>query len=198
MMADARPNTLDGRRIIVGVTGGIAAYKTASLVSRFVQLGGDVTVCMTDAAARFVAPLTFQALTGRPVQVSLWEQLDERDPQHIRLASGADLAVVAPATMDCLAKLAHGFADDAVSLVLSAIDRAKTPVCLAPSMNAVMWSQPATVRNIAQLEQDGFHIIAPEHGWQACRTVGPGRMAEPETILEAIIAALTFKERKTP
>ncbi len=184
---------VSGARIIVGVTGGIAAYKVCTLVSRLAQAGAQVTVAMTEAACRFVTPLTFQALSARPVYTSQWEHIESQDPQHIALASAADLAVVAPCTMDAMAKLATGRTDDAVSLILSAIDRSKTPVLLAPSMNDVMWSQPATQRNLATLKSDGYTIVGPASGWQACRHVGPGRMVEPEELLEAIRAALAAK-----
>lgn len=179
-----------GRRVIVGVTGGIAAYKTAMLVSRLAQAGADVTVCMTEAATRFVTPLTFQALSARPVYTSAWEHIEAKDPQHIALARTADIAVVAPCTMDCMAKLAHGIVEDMVCTVLSAVDRAATPVLLAPSMNEVMWSQPATQRNVATLRADGFMLVGPDDGWQACRAVGPGRMSEPEAILGVMAQAL--------
>ncbi len=176
--------------MLVGVTGGIAAYKTATVVSRLAQAGAEVTVVMTPAAARFVAPLTFQALSARPVYTSAWEHLESQDPQHISLAEALDMAVVAPCTMDCMARLANGLGDDVVTLVLSAVDRARTPVLLAPSMNSVMWAQPATRRSLRTLRADGYTVVGPESGWQACRHVGPGRMAEPETILAAIAAAL--------
>lgn len=179
-----------GRRVLVGVCGGIAAYKTCSLVSRLVQADAEVHVVMTEGAQRFVTPLTFQALSGRPVITSAWEQIDGADPQHIRLADRLDAAVVAPATMDCLARLATGRADDAVSLVLSAVDRARVPVLLAPAMNAVMWAQPATQRNAAALRADGFALLAPGEGWQACRHLGPGRMPEPEQIAAGLVEVL--------
>ncbi len=166
------------------VTGGIAAYKSATLVSRLAQRGAEVTVCMTDAATRFITPLTFQALSARPVYTSQWEHVESHDPQHISLARTADLAIVAPCTMDCMAKLATGRTDDVVTLMLSAIDRASTPVLLAPAMNEVMWAQPSTQRNAKQLEADGFTLIGPAEGWQACRAVGPGRMVEPEDLVE--------------
>lgn len=181
---------LSGRRVLVGVTGGIAAYKTASLVSRLAQAGADVTVAMTASATRFVAPLTFQALSARPVYTSAWEHIEAHDPQHIALARELDAAIVAPASMDCLARLATGRADDVVSLILSAVDRQRTPVLLAPSMNSVMWAQPATARNVEQLRADGFRFVGPDEGWQACRTVGRGRMAEPEELLRALRDAL--------
>lgn len=179
-----------GRRVIVGVTGGVAAYKSAMIVSRLAQAGAQVTVCMTEGAARFVTPLTFQALSGRVVYTGVWEHLESQDPQHISLARSADAVVVAPCTMDCLARLATGRADDVVTLLLSAVDRSRTPVLLAPSMNEVMWGQPATRRNIQTLEADGFRMVGPAEGWQACRAVGVGRMSEPEEILAALSEAL--------
>jgi phosphopantothenoylcysteine decarboxylase/phosphopantothenate--cysteine ligase len=186
-------DTLAGSRIIVGVTGGIAAYKCATLVSRLAQAGAQVTVAMTDAATRFVTPLTFQALSARPVYTSQWEHIESQDPQHISLASAADLAIVAPCTMDCMARLATGRTDDVVCLILSAIDRKKTPVLLAPSMNDVMWGQPATQRNLETLKADGFTVVGPASGWQACRHVGPGRMVEAEELVEAVRGALVVR-----
>lgn len=176
--------------MIVGVTGGIAAYKTCWLVSRLAQSGAEVTVLMTEAATRFVGPITFQALSGRPVYTSAWEHVESQDPQHINLARAADVAIVAPCTMDCMAKLAAGMTDDVVTLVLSAIDRVRTPVLLAPSMNEAMWNQPSTRRNAQQLVADGFSLVGPGEGWQACRTVGAGRMTEPDELLEAVAAVL--------
>lgn len=181
---------LRDKRVLVGVTGGIAAYKTCTLVSRLAQAGAHVTVAMTPAAARFVTPLTFQALSGRPVYTSAWEHVESHDPQHISLARAADLAIVAPCSMDCLARLAVGLTDDVVTLILSAIDRSTTPVLLAPSMNEVMLNQPSTQRNLATLAADGFTLVGPGTGWQACRTVGAGRMTEPEDLLAAIAATL--------
>ncbi len=181
---------LRGRSLVVGLTGGIACYKSAFVVSRMVQGGANVSVLMTDAATRFVTPLTFQALSGRPVYTSQWEHVESHDPQHISLARSADLMLIAPCTMDMMAKLAVGRTDDVVSLVASAIDRKRQPCLLAPSMNAVMWGQPATQRALKQLREDGFTIIGPDAGWQACRTEGPGRMSEPEHLLKAVAAAL--------
>lgn len=196
-MADAASSTpapgsapLNGRRIIVGVSGGIAAYKACTLVSRLAQAGAEVTVLMTPAATKFVAPITFQALAGRPVYTSPWEHVESSDPQHIALARRADLAVVAPCTMDCLARLVHGMTDDVLTLVLSAVDRKRTPVLLAPSMNEVMWHQPSNQRNLAQARADGFEVIEPEAGWQACRTVGVGRMPEAEALFEMVRSRL--------
>ncbi len=193
MAASGYEHFVQHRRVIVCVTGGIAAYKTATVVSRLAQAGAEVTVCMTDAACRFVTPLTFQALSGRPVYTSQWEHVESQDPQHISLAKSADCVVVAPCTMDCMAKLASGRTDDVVALVLSAVDRQVTPVLLAPSMNDIMWKQPATQRNARVLAEDGFAFIGPGEGWQACRTVGVGRMSEPEEILAAVGNALAAK-----
>ncbi|HZW05978.1 MAG TPA: flavoprotein [Phycisphaerales bacterium] len=181
---------LRDKRILVGVTGGIAAYKTCTLVSRLAQAGAQVTVAMTPAAAKFVTPLTFQALSGRPVYTSAWDHVESHDPQHISLARAAHLAVVAPCSMDCAARLAAGMTDDVVTLILSAIDRSATPVLLAPSMNETMLSQPSTQRNLATLAGDGFTLVGPGTGWQACRTVGAGRMTEPEEILAAVASRL--------
>lgn len=181
---------LHGKRLLVCLTGGIACYKAATLVSRLAQLGSHVTVAMSPSATRFIAPLTFQALSARPVLTSPWEPTASEDglldPQHIKVAQQAHAVVVAPCTMDCLARLAHGRGDEIVSLLLSAVDRATTPVLLCPSMNAVMWAQPATQRNVATLQADGYHFEGPADGWQACRTMGTGRMSEPEAILSAL------------
>lgn len=182
--ANPAPPPLAGRRVLVGITGGIAAYKAATLVSRLAQRGAEVTVCMTDAATKFITPLTFQALSARHVYTSQWDHAEAQDPQHIALARAADLVIIAPCTMDCMAKLVIGRTDDVVTLMVSAVDRRKTPVLLAPAMNEVMWSQPSTQRNARQLEADGFTLIGPAEGWQACRAVGPGRMVEAEDLVE--------------
>lgn len=183
----------DGHRIIIGISGGIASYKTATLVSALVQQGAIVDVLMTDAASKFISPLTFSSLSGREVFDSQWKFVDGHEPQHITLATNASLMMIAPCTMDMLAKLNHGRTDDPVSLVVSAINRKSTPVMLAPSMNEVMYQQPATQRNIGMLKDDGFQILDPAFGWQACRAVGPGRMPEPETLLEVIETCLIEK-----
>lgn len=186
----APERSLEGRRILVGITGGIAAYKTATLVSRLAQRGADVTVCMTKAATHFITPLTLQALSANHVYTSAWDHVESQDPQHISLAKKADLCVVAPCTMDCMAKLVTGRTDDIVTLMLSAVDRRTSPVLLAPAMNEVMWAQPSTQRNAKQLTEDGFTLIGPDSGWQACRAVGPGRMVEPEELLEVVQTTL--------
>ncbi len=179
-------SSFKGRRVLVGVCGGIAAYKTCHVVSALAQQGAEVTVAMTEAATRFVTPLTFQALSGRPVFTSQWDQFEQADPQHIRLANDLDVVLVAPCTMNTAARLVAGFADDAVTAILAAVDRTSVPVLLAPSMNAEMWNQPATRRNLTALAADGFNVIEPDEGWQACRRAGPGRLPEPGELLEHI------------
>jgi len=184
------PSFSEAPHILVAVTGGIAAYKTATLVSRLVQNGAKVTVAMTPGAMQFITPLTFQALSARPVYTNSWEHIEAHDPQHISLARSLAAAVVAPCTMDTMARIATGRADDVVTLILSAIDRSRTPVLLAPSMNEVMWSQPATQRNAELLRADGYTLVGPDDGWQACRTTGSGRMSEPEQIARALREAI--------
>jgi phosphopantothenoylcysteine decarboxylase/phosphopantothenate--cysteine ligase len=194
---DAAASPTTGAAIIVAVTGGIASYKSATLVSRLVQSGAQVTVLMTESATRFVTPLTFQALSGRHVYTNQWQHVESHDPQHIALATRAKLMIIAPATMDCLARLATGRADDIVSVVTAAVDREHTPILLAPSMNSVMWSQPSTQRNVNTLKADGFTVLDPASGWQACRAVGPGRMPEPEELLRVVEHTLARKTQPT-
>ncbi len=177
-----------GPTVIVGVTGGIAAYKSAMLVSMLVQAGCEVTVMMTDAATRFVTPLTFQSLSGRRVFTSLWEADDRPDAQHIALARSAGLMIVAPCSANTLGKLASGICDNLLTTVALALPRepAPTPMLLAPAMNADMWAQPIVQRNAQSLaSMPQVQLVGPEAGWQACRTSGPGRMAEPQAIFEA-------------
>ena len=177
---------LQGREIVLGVTGGIAAYKAAALASALVQDGAGVTAVMTPHARRFVGPATFAALTGRPVAC---RSFDPRYPlgAHIELAARADVVVVAPASADFLAKAAAGAADDLLSTLLLC---AECPVLLAPAMNAAMWAKAAVQRNVRQLEADGLTIIQPGTGWLSCRQRGPGRMAEPDEIAAAVRSTL--------
>ena len=165
--------------ILLGVTGGVAAYKAAWLTSRLVQQGAGVTVVLTAAAGRFVTPELFAALSGRKVYTDLFDS-DFPLGAHIQLAQQHHLACVAPATADFLARLAHGLADDLLSATLLAF---AGPVVLEPAMNAQMWNHPATQRNVEQLRQDGYHLLGPESGWLSCRQQGVGRMVEPEQIL---------------
>ena len=183
--------SFDGRHIIVGLTGGIACYKVADVVSTLVQSGATVDVLMTESATKFIAPLTFASLTGRAVFDSQWTFVEEHDPQHIRLAKGADAMLIAPCTMNMLSKLAQGMTDDPVSLVASAIDRRTTSVLIAPSMNATMLAQPATQRNLDTLVEDGYEVLHSNEGWQACKTVGKGRLVEPLYLVNALNASLS-------
>ena len=180
---DTNSAALPGYEVLVCVTGGIAAYKTAALVSALVQQGCGVTVAMTRHARRFVGPTTFAALTGRPVGTSMWTGRHPGAIRHLALSELADLIVVAPATANIIGKLASGIADDLVSTLLLGAD---CPVMLAPAMNTRMWEHAATRRNVAFLRESGYTLVGPESGWQACGTVGPGRMSEPETLLAEI------------
>lgn len=176
-----------GRNVIVAVTGGIACYKSADLVSRFVQSGATVRVLMTEAATKFVTPLTFQSLSNSPVTTNIWEAYEHHDSQHIALARWCDLMVIAPATADIIAKVAAGICEDVVSLVAAAVGTSK-PILLAPAMNADMWANPLTQRNLKTLKDVlRCRVVGPDTGWQACRTSGPGRMSEPEAIFDAAI-----------
>ena len=175
---------LKGREIIVAVCGGIAAYKVADVVSKLVQLGSGVTVVMTPDAQKFVTPLTFQALSGRPVRTDTFDLIESSDPQHIGLTERADLMLVAPATANVIAKVSHGLCDDLVSLMISA---AACPVVFAPSMNHRMWDHPIAQENVAKLTQIGYRFIGPESGWLACRNVGNGRLTEPGALPSPIV-----------
>ena len=179
--------TLQGREILVGVTGGIAAYKAADLVSLLVEEGAAVSVVMTEHAQRFVGPLTFQALSRRPVYTDLFAE-GAYDTDHIALADRAEAAVVAPATANAIGKLAGGIADDLLSTVLVAL---RVPVILAPAMNEAMWNHPAVQANAETLRRRGVRFVGPEEGRLACGTEGLGRMAEPESILDAVIEILS-------
>lgn len=181
---------LHDRNIVVALSGGIACYKTATIVSRLVQRGAAVRALMTDSATRFITPLTLQSLSGSPVLTSIWQSDDHPDSQHVGVARWCDLMLIAPASADLLARLASGMANDVVSLTACALPR-QTPLLLAPAMNADMWANPAVQRNVARLREDGHHFIGPDEGWQACRTSGPGRMSEPDTIVDHIERMLT-------
>lgn len=178
------------RELLIGVTGGIAAFKTAALVSQLVQAGAGVSVAMTDSATKFVGPTTFAALTGRPVATRLFD--DQAFPlgAHIELAKRAELFCIAPASANFLAKAAHGMADDLVSTLYLSF---AGPVLAAPAMNVEMWGKAAVARNVEQLRKDGLTIIDPEEGWLSCRDRGAGRMAAPETILAAIRQAFACR-----
>jgi len=192
-MAKANDRPLEGYHLLLCVTGGVAAYKSADLASKLTQGAAVVDVAMTDAAQQFIAPLTFQALTARRVYTTMWQPAEDFRSQHLSLTEAADLMVVAPATADILAKMACGLADDLVStLALSACGAC--PILVAPAMNTRMWNAPPTQRNLQTLRDTGVRAVGPGEGNLACGTTGPGRMAEPAEILAAIIDML----RNTP
>ncbi len=181
---------LHGKRILLGVTGGIAAYKAAELARAFIRQGASVHVAMTEAATHFVGPVTFQALTGQAVYCEQWDTRMPNNMAHIDLTRNVDLALVAPATADFIAKMANGIADDLLSSLILARD---CPLMVAPAMNKQMWHAAPTQRNVAQLRADGVAIVGPGVGEQACGEVGAGRMLEPEEILDEVIAFFTPK-----
>ncbi|HUO44328.1 MAG TPA: bifunctional phosphopantothenoylcysteine decarboxylase/phosphopantothenate--cysteine ligase CoaBC [Burkholderiales bacterium] len=180
----------DQRKIVLGVTGGIAAYKAAELARLLIKDGAEVQVVMTEAATGFIAPATFQALTGRPVLTDMWDAGVPNRMAHIELTRGADAVVVAPATADFIAKLAHGAADDLLSALCLARP-AGCPLLVAPAMNREMWDNAATRRNVAQLERDGIVLLGPASGDQACGETGFGRMLEPGQIHQEVAAHLS-------
>jgi phosphopantothenoylcysteine decarboxylase/phosphopantothenate--cysteine ligase len=174
------------RRILLGVTGGIAAYKSPDLVRRLSERGAEVQVVMTRGAREFVTELTFQAVSGRPVRSELWDKAAEAAMGHIELARWADEIVIAPATADCIAKLAHGLADDLLTTLCLA---SQAPISIAPAMNQAMWKHPATQANLALLRARGVRVLGPAAGEQACGDVGPGRMLEPVDIANQLFVA---------
>ncbi len=174
---------LAGYEVVVGVCGGIAAYKVCAVVSDLVQRGAGVQVARTKAARKFIGPVTFQALTARPVFRTLWRSHDDRGQQHIQLTESADLMLVAPATANMIGKVTHGIADDLVSTMVLSAD---CPVMFAPSMNERLWNNTVVQANVKSLQQEGYFFVGPEEGWLACRTVGAGRLAEPSKIVEAV------------
>jgi phosphopantothenoylcysteine decarboxylase/phosphopantothenate--cysteine ligase len=178
---------LTGKRILLGLTGGIAAYKAAELTRLLVRAGADVRVVMTEAATRFITPLTLQALSAQPVWGDLWDPRVPDGMGHIELSRDRELIVVAPASADFLAKAANGAADDLLSTLCVA---RRCPLLVAPAMNVEMWQNAATQRNVARLAQDGVHIAGPAAGEQACGEVGLGRMLEPPQILAEVEALL--------
>ena len=179
---------LQGRSILLAVTGGVAAYKSAELCRLLVKAGAQVQVVLTESASRFVGAATFQALSGKPVFTDLWDTRVPNTMAHIELARAADLIVVAPATAHTLARAAQGLADDLLSTLLLAAGK---PVLFAPAMNREMWLHPVTQRNMATLRADGARICGPASGEQACGEVGEGRLVEPGDLLQDIVAALT-------
>jgi phosphopantothenoylcysteine decarboxylase/phosphopantothenate--cysteine ligase len=184
---------MSGREVIIGVTGGIAAYKTAALTSRLVQAGVGVSVVMTASARQLVGEATFAALTSRPVATGVFDRSTHPLGAHIELAENADLLCVAPATANFLGKAAHGIADDLLSTLYLSYSG---PVLLAPAMKSEMWDKPVVQRNVQRLLDDGAEFIGPEEGWLSCRKRGVGRMAAPETIFAAIQQLLEQSSEK--
>ncbi len=176
---------LSNKRILLGVTGGIAAYKSAELVRELQRQGADVQVIMTESACRFVTPVTMQALSGKPVFTDMWDSRMPNGMPHIELSRGRDMIVVAPATAGFIAKLVHGAANDLLSTLCLARE---CPLMVAPAMNRQMWENPATQRNIVQLHQDGIVVLGPGSGDQACGETGMGRMLEPVDLARSIAA----------
>ncbi len=176
-------------RVVVAVGGGIAAYKSATLVSRLVQKGFEVSVVMTEAAQQFVGPATFTALCNRAPVLNAFDSRYPLGP-HIELAEQCKLMIVAPATARVLASCANGLADDLLSTLYLCME---CPVLMAPAMSSPMWAKPAVMRNVAQLTDDGIHWVGPEEGWLSCRKVGAGRMAEADDILKAALELLGDK-----
>ena len=178
---------LDGKTVVVGVSGGIACYKACEVVRLLVTAGARVRVVMTAAAQRFVTPLTFQTLAGQPVATDTFDLTQESEIGHIRLADEADAIAIAPATANVIAKLATGLADDLLTTVLLV---ARAPVVLAPAMNVHMWEHPTVQENLARLVARGAHVVGPTSGWLACGYEGTGRLAEPDDIVEEILRVL--------
>ena len=181
---------LDGKRIVLGVTGGVAAYKAAHLLRLLTGAGARVRVVMTESATRFVTPVTFQALSGQPVYVDQWDPRMPNNMAHIDLSREADAILVAPASANFLARVAQGLADDLLTTLVLARD---CPLLVAPAMNRQMWENPATRRNMATLAGDGVLCLGPAAGVQACGETGEGRMLEPEALLESMLAFFTPK-----
>ena len=183
----------DGRRVILGVTGGIACYKAAELCRVLIKAGATVQVVMTEAAEQFITPVTMQALSGRPVFTSQWDSRESNNMAHINLSREADAILIAPCSADFMAKLLHGRADDLLSLMCLARPIDSVPLLVAPAMNREMYAHPATQRNLAQLQSDGATVLGVGSGFQACGETGDGRMLEPDELLEDIIAFFTPK-----
>ncbi|MBP6899421.1 MAG: bifunctional phosphopantothenoylcysteine decarboxylase/phosphopantothenate--cysteine ligase CoaBC [Burkholderiaceae bacterium] len=187
-MSGAAPLPLSGRHILLGLSGGIACYKSAELVRELQRAGATVQVVMSEAACQFITPVTMQALSGRPVVLSQWDARTPNHMPHIELGREADAIVVAPASADFIAQLAQGRAGEILSLTCLARPVERTPLLLAPAMNREMWAHPATQRNVAQVQADGARLLGPGAGDQACGEVGDGRMLEASELCEELIA----------
>jgi phosphopantothenoylcysteine decarboxylase/phosphopantothenate--cysteine ligase len=184
----SNPLGLSGRHIVLGLSGGIACYKSADLVRELTKAGATVQVVMTEAAQAFITPVTMQALSNRPVALSQWDAREANNMAHINLTREADAVLVAPASADFIAKIAQGRADELLSLLCLARPIERCPLLLAPAMNREMWAHPATQRNVAQARADGASILGPGAGDQACGEIGDGRMLEAEELRDELIA----------
>ena len=183
---------LDGKKIVLALTGGVACYKSAELARALVKAGASVQVVMTQAATQFITPVTMQAVSGKPVYFDQWDARIPNNMPHIDLTRDADAIVIAPCSADFMSKLAHGACDDLLS-TLCVARPATLPLLVAPAMNVEMWQNPATRRNVAQLREDGIAILGPAAGEQACGEVGMGRMLEPEQLVAEIVASFVPK-----
>ena len=189
----SEPADLLNKHFVLGLSGGIACYKSAELVRELVKAGATVQVVMTEAATQFITAVTMQALSNRPVFTSQWDAREPNQMPHINLTREADAVLVAPASADFIAKLAQGRADDLLSLLCLARPAERCALLVAPAMNREMWAHPATQRNVAQLRADGALVLGPGAGDQACGEIGDGRMLEPEELRDELIAHLQPK-----
>ncbi|MCE5340272.1 MAG: phosphopantothenoylcysteine decarboxylase [Planctomycetaceae bacterium] len=178
----ANESTINGLKILLGVSGGVAVYKAVDLASKLTAAGAVVDTVMTDSACKFVLPKSFEAVTGRPVYTSMWENPQELEISHISLADSCQFVIVAPATANIIGKMANGICDDLLSTTLCACWQKK--ILFAPAMNEKMWTNPAVQKNVETLKKMGAEIIGPEKGRLACKTVGIGRMTEPADIIK--------------
>ena len=192
VMLGVAPGELNGRHVLLGLTGGVACYKSAELCRLLIKSGATVQVMMTEAACQFITPVTMQALSGRPVVLSQWDARSPDNMPHIRMGRESDVIVLAPCSADFIARLAQGRADELVSLTCLARPAGK-PLLVAPAMNREMWAHPATQRNLAQISQDGAQVMGVGHGEQACGEIGDGRMLEPQQLHDLIVASFAPK-----
>ena len=191
-MANSTVNPLQGKHILLGLTGGVACYKSAELCRSLIKHGATVQVVMTNSATQFITPVTMQALSGNTVYTDQWDARIHNNMAHIELSRAADAILIAPCSTNFIAKLAQGFCDDLLS-TLCVARPASVPLFIAPAMNVEMWQKPATQRNVATLREDGLGIFGPAPGEQACGEVGMGRMLEPEQLISELLAAFTPK-----
>lgn len=187
---------MKNKRILIGITGGIAVYKTCSLVNMFLKEGADVKVVMTEAATKFVAPLTFQALTNHPVYTDMWQTYNKEEVEHISLSKWADIVVISPASANTIGKIALGLADNLLTTVIMATPK-ETPVLIVPAMNVNMWNNPIVQENVAKLAKDKkYAFIEPREGILVCRDEGRGKIADNKDILERARTILLKAKKK--